>query len=60
MTVGTPLLLNATHEVSLVDAVVGEKWSNPNIAQLRKLSINSLTEAQQFNRFLDWFGRSCN
>jgi hypothetical protein len=58
--VGTPLLLNAAYGVSLVDAVVGQEWSDSYIGQLRKLSINFLAEAQQFNRFLDRLGRSRN
>jgi hypothetical protein len=32
--------------------------SNSYIGQLRKLSINPLAKTQQFNRLLNWFGRS--
>ena len=52
-------LLDAANRVSLEDAIVGERWSDPNIGQLRKISINVLPKTQ-FNRLLNRLGRSCD
>ena len=53
-------MLDAANRVSLEDAIVGEGWSDPNIGQLCKLSINVLPKTQQFNRLLNRLGRSCD
>jgi len=57
MAVSGPLL-ETTNRVSLEDAIVGKGWGDPNIGQLCKLSINVLTKTQQFDRFLNRFGRN--
>jgi hypothetical protein len=53
-----PITNRTTIRVSPEDAIVGEGWGDPNIGQLCKLSINVLTKTQQFDRFLNRFGRS--
>jgi len=59
MTVCSPLL-NTTNRVSLKDAIVGEGRGDPDIGQLCHVLINSLTKTQQFDRFLNRFGRCCD
>jgi len=49
---------DTSNRVSLEDAIVGERWGDPNIGQLCKISINVLTKTQQFDRFPNRFGRS--
>jgi hypothetical protein len=56
MAIGGPLL-NAAYRISLENAIVGEKWSYPDIGQLRKLLINARAKTQQFDRVLNWFRR---